>query len=68
MAKIYPFISPITFNSAIRQTLTPPNLPAIRHIGTSDNRMCLNCYPINAMAGYQDKLPYGKSLTVKRLI
>ena len=24
------FISSITFNSAIRQTLTPPNIPAIR--------------------------------------
>ena len=26
------FISPITFNSVFRQTLTPPNIPAIRYI------------------------------------
>ena len=33
------FILPITFNSAIRQTLTPPNIPAIEVV----NNTQLNC-------------------------
>ena len=55
MASLWPksihslnIISPITFNSAIRQTLTLPNIPAIRYCHQPlyhfpDPKACITC-------------------------
>ena len=50
------FILPISFTSAIRQTLTPPNIPTIWHIASWTLSSSLLLYALDNIDNYISKI------------